>query len=50
MEIDDQIKRDAELWNKHKDVIHVALAMLEAATPTILNRLKLEDAAKDATT
>lgn len=40
---------DAALWRKHKDLFPILAAMLEAATPLILHKLKAQDAAKDAT-
>lgn len=37
--------RDAELWRKHKDSFSVLQAILEAASPLVLNKLKAQDAA-----
>ena len=40
--------RDARLWRKHKDSFAVLLSMLDAASPLVLNKLRVEDAVKDA--
>lgn len=39
---------DAELWRKHKDSFCVLTAILEAASPLVLNKLKAQDATRDA--
>ena len=36
---------DAALWRKHKDSFAVLQAMLEAASPLVLNKLKAQEAA-----
>lgn len=43
-----ELVRDAELWRKHKDSFKVLEAMLHAASPLVLNRLKSQDAVNDA--
>ena len=40
--------RDARLWRKHKDSFAVLLSVLDAASPLVLNKLRVEDAVKDA--
>lgn len=50
-ELKDHIKgleEDAGKWRKHKDSFNVLNAMLDAAAPTILNRLKAQDAVVDS--
>ena len=44
----DDDARDAALWRKHKHLFELALAVLDAASPLVLNKLKLQDAAEDA--
>lgn len=44
----EQLNTDAALWNKHKDLFPLALAILNAASPLLLNKLKLEDATNSA--
>ena len=44
----DQDQRDAMLWRKHKSLFPLALAILEAASPLVLAKLKFQDAANAA--
>lgn len=39
---------DAALWRKHKDSFAVLQAMLEAASPLVLNKLKAQEATRQA--
>ena len=49
-EISDRSKEetDGALWRKHKHLFPLALAILEAASPLVLSKLKFQQAAEDA--
>lgn len=40
---------DAALWRKHKNSFAVLTAMLDAASPLVLNKLKAQEAERDST-
>ena len=44
----EDLKRDAELWRKHKASYDVLLKILDVASPLVLNKLKAIDAVADA--
>lgn len=44
----EKLERDAALWRKHKDSLEILAAMLDIASPLVLNKLKAKEAAKDA--
>ena len=46
--VDDALVRDAERWRKHEGSFAVLQAILDAASPLVLNRLKATDAAMEA--
>lgn len=44
----EELERDAALWRKHKDSFAVLQAMLDAASPLVLNKLKAKEAEENA--
>ena len=40
-----ELQRDAEMWRKHSPAIQQMLTALDALSPLVLTRLKLQDAA-----
>lgn len=46
----DEDLHDAAMWRKHKHLFALAYAVLEAASPLVLNKLKFQEAMEDAAT